>query len=412
MPGLGLLLDPGRLLGHLAGQLDISRVNDIRLDYIRYKPTMNCLTRYQLSVDGHEVTAYGKTHGQDAAGKLEKSTQRAVLDGELGPGRVTLKDQQIIFSTFPNDAKLAGLRCIEDGELRKKLFIRLFGQHSPWLESRFDQKLNYKPERRYVARVKRADGELALLKFYSSGGFDQARIISRKLSRSHHDFYPETIGRTKKHKVIAYNWQAGTTLRLLSMDGKLALSDLTLAAESLAEFHTSRREGLAMATSPDRSKQIYALATQLGILLPALEQRAESVAQQLIQWLVSNPTVALPVHGDFYDKQVIVHTGKARLIDLDAARLDNPLVDLGNYISHLLRQIGRGQLSMSEYAARKDVLLTGYEQATGSIDEQQLDNYIALGLFALIHQPFRDWEPDWPAKTQQLLKQVEDLLAA
>lgn len=412
IPGFGLLLDPARLLEILHTQLDVGRVDSIKLNYLRYKPGMNCLARYELHTHGHTICAYAKAHGQDAGVKVDKSRDRPVVDGILGSGRVVLEDQQIIFSTFPNDTKLVNLQCLSDTTYRKRLFSRVFGPDSEWRESALGETLNYKPERRYVVRLNRADGEYALAKFYTRSGYAKAHAISRKLTHSRHGFFPETIGRSTKYTVVAYRWQPGTTLRQLNTDGKLSESDLVATAEALAELHASGCDGLATPDSGVQIERLGALADQLGVLLPHLAQRAKFAARKLEHWLKAQVPVRKSVHGDFYDKQAIANNGKVKLIDLDAACLGNPLLDLGSYIAHLERQTGNHAISVTNLEAQKDTLISAYEQLTGSICTDHLNRYIALGLFALIHHPFRDWSLDWPAQTELLLERVENLLGS
>ena len=407
-----MILDPLQLLACLRRQLDISKIDEIKLDYLRYKPGMNCLARYELKTHSSTIWAYAKAHGQDAGTKVEKSGGRPAINSVLGPGRIVLKDQQIIFSIFPNDAKLFNLQCLSDSTYRKRLFTRVFGVDSQWRECVLDEALNYKPERRYVTRLKRPDGQYALAKFYTKSGYVKAHTISRKLNRNRFSYCPETLGRSSKYKVVAYKWQPGMTLRQLSTCGKLSDSDLKATAESLAEIHASDCDGL---THPDAGVQLDrldALAVQLGVLLPHLHERAKTVAQKLARWLDEQSPVKQPVHGDFYDKQAIVNNGKVKLIDLDAACLGNPLLDLGSYIAHLERQACNQALSATEVETQKNTLTSAYEQLTSHICVNDLNRYTALGLFALIHNPFRDWSPGWPAQTERLLERVENLFSS
>jgi len=412
LPALGLLLDPARLLTKMSGKLDCSRVEAVKLVYLRYKPGMNCLARYELHSGGHTISAHAKAYGQDAARKIDKSIVRPVIDGILGSGRVVLKAQQMVFSTFPNDAKLASLQLLSEVDLRQRLFGRIFGLDSDWQRSEPGQALNYKPERRYVTRLMRADGESALAKFYSRSGYDKARTISRKLGTRREGFYPKTIGRSKKYAAVVYRWQAGITLRQLNFDGKLSLSNLATAAESLAEFHASGQDGLAPVEANEQAARLRELAQQTGFLLPHLEPRALRMVHRLVEWLAGQTPVRQPVHGDFYDKQAIVCDGHVRLIDLDAARLDDPLLDLGNYVAHLEKQAISHAMAVIDLETYRETLISSYEQSTGGTCMDQLNKYIALGLFALIHQPFRDWEADWPAQTERLLERVEVLFTA
>lgn len=410
IPGLAVTLDPERLLTCLQTQMDISRVESINLNYLRYKPGMNCLARYEIHADGLAISAYAKAHGQDVRIKVDKSRDRPVIDGMLGPGRIVLDDQQIIFSTFPNDAKLTNLQCLGDTNYRQRLFNRVFGVESDWAASTLDEALNYKPERRFVVRLRRPDGEFATAKFYTRSGYAKAHTISRKLNKGLHGFCPKTLGRSKKYTVVAYRWQPGTTLRQLGTCGKLSNADLEATAGALARFHATSGDGLASPETGAQLEHLGALADQLGIILPHLAKRTKSVAQSLSQWLGGQVPVRQPIHGDFYDKQAIVNDGKVTLIDLDAAGLGNPIMDLGCYVAHLERQVGNHSMSASEAEAQKDTLIGAYENLTGSVCTDQLDHYIALGLFALIHHPFRDWSPDWPAQTELLLNRVETLL--
>ena len=405
-----MILDTSSLLAGLGKQLDTGQIESIELNYLRYKPGMNCLARYELKTNTGTICAYAKAHGKDAGTKLEKSRGRPVIDSGLGPGRIVLPDQQIIFSMFPNDAKLFNLQCLSDKKYRKRLFTRVFGADSQWRESKLDNSLNYKPERRYVTRIKRPDGQHALAKFYTNSGYTKAHMISRKLNRSRLAHCPETLGRSTKYNVVAYKWQPGTTLRQLNICGRLSGTDLVATAESLAEFHTSPCDGLTHRDTPRQVDRLYALADQLSVLLPHLDERAKTIALKLAKWLDNEVPVTQPIHGDFYDKQAITDNGKVRLIDLDAACLGNPLQDLGSFIAHLERLEVNQLLSASELETQKNTLVTAYERLTGTINRDRLNRYIALSLFALIHHPFRDWSPDWPVQTEVLLERVENLL--
>lgn len=410
IPGFETILDTARLLAGLSNQLDIGLVNDINLNYLRYKPGTNCLARYELKTPDGTICAYAKAHGQDAVIKTKKSRARPVIDNILGPGRVVLNDQQIIFSTFPNDAKLFNLQCLSDPNYRRRLLTRVFGADSQWRESALDESLNYKPERRYVTRLKRPDGQFALAKFYTNSGYTKAHTISRKLNRSRFAYCPETLGRSTKYNVVAYRWQPGTTLRQLNTTGNLSSADLVATARALAEFHASSCDGLTHPDTAIQTARLDALADQLEILLPHLAIRAKTVAQKLTHWLNNQPKMSQPIHGDFYDKQAIVDNTRVKLIDLDAACLGNPLLDLGSYIAHLERLGGSHTMSNTEIESQSNTLVSAYEQLTSDFRRDQLNPFIAFGLFALIHHPFRDWSPDWPAQTEFLLERVESLL--
>ena len=403
--GLGLLLAPEQLRDDLNRQLGGEVIEHISLNYLRYKKGVNCLGRYDIKTGGRTISAFAKAHGPDSSGKMSKAEQRPAADSVIGPGRVLLPEAGIVFSVFPNDAKLPTLARLQSDHQRRRLFARLFGQQSPWLDSEIVEVFNYKPERRHVVRLQRADGESSLLKFYTPNGFSRALSIHRTMG----ELVPEALGFSRKHGVIAYRWQAGDSLRSLGAHVELLPGCLAATATALAAAHASDPSGLCSPDLDQQERSLDELAHQVGFLLPNLHERAVRIACKLVDWLRRQPPATALVHGDFYDKQVIVSGDKAKLIDFDEVSLGDPLLDLGNYSAYLERDVTRGAMAKSELEQQQQTLLSAYERVAGPVQAMQLSKYTALGLFRLLHHPFRDWEDDWPVKTGRLLSRVESL---
>jgi aminoglycoside phosphotransferase (APT) family kinase protein len=377
-------------------------IEDIELDYIRYKPGMNCIARYTLGLGDATVSAYAKAHGPDAQCKMAKAAHRQASETALGPGRVLLEQQRIVFSVFPNDDKLKAMRGLRVDADKERLLERIFGRDSRWQEGEFDLPLNYKPERRYVVRLKRPGADFALLKFHTRQGYQRAMANQRGAN---------VIGHSGRRAVIAHRWLAGDTLRDIATAGGLENRHITAAADALAALHSS---GAGNAVVVDRQPQLIAiqsLGAQIGFLLPELRERAVRASGKLAAWLSAQERRQLRVHGDFYDKQVVIHQNGADLIDMDESRLDDPLVDLGNFIAHMERQVVSGGLSSGECQQRSQRLMSAYQSRMGSVAQCRLRHFVALGMLRLLHQPFRDFEDDWPEKIQQILRRVEKLIA-
>ena len=403
--GLGLLLAPEQLRHGLNRQLGSEVIDHISLNYLRYKTGINCLARYDIQAGGRTISAFAKAHGPDSSRKLSKAMERPAIGSAIGPGRVLLPEAGIVFSLFPNDAKLPSLLRIQSEHQRRRLFARIFGQQSPWLDSEIVEVLNYKPERRHVVRLQRADGQSALLKFYTLNGFSSALSIHRAMG----ELVPEVLGLSRKHGVIAYRWQAGDSLRDLGIRVELLPGCLAATATALAAVHTSDPSELCIPDLNQQEKSVYELAHQVGFLLPHLHKRTVRMACRLVAWLRRQPPGTALVHGDFYDKQVIVNGDEVKLIDFDEVSMGDPLLDLGNYGAHLEWDVTRGAMTKNELEQQQQTLLCAYERAAGPVQEVRLHKYTALGLFRLLHHPFRDWEDDWPIKTGQLLSRVESL---
>ena len=405
IPGLGLLLAPEQLRDGLNRQLGSEVIEHISLNYLRYKKGINCLGRYDLMADGRSISAFAKAHGSDSCGKLKKAEERPAVDSVIGPGRVLLREAGIVFSVFPNDAKLPSLARLQSDKQRRRLFARIFGCQSPWVDSEIVEVLNYKPERRHVVHLQREDGQSALLKFYTPNGYSRALSIHRSMR----DLVPEVLGRSGKHGVIAYRWQTGNSLRELGTRVDLLPDSLAATAGALAAAHASDPSGLCFPDLNQQEKSLYDLSYQVGFLLPHLHQKAAHMAYKLADWLRRQPLGTAVVHGDFYDKQVIVNGDEAKLIDFDEVCLGHPLLDLGNYQAHLEWDVARGAMTNFDLELQQRTLLSAYEQMAGPVQAMQLHKYTALGLFRLLHHPFRDWEDNWSIKTERLLSRVESL---
>ena len=60
------------------------------------------------------------------------------------------------------------------------------------------------------------------------------------------------------------------------------------------------------------------------MILPELAGQATELAGELRQWKLEQAVALVPVHGDFYDKQVLVNAKGLALIDSDNAHLGDP----------------------------------------------------------------------------------------
>lgn len=401
IPGLATILAPGRLADAVNARIGPEKIDDIKIDYIRYKPGMNCIARYSMRVLGSNVNAYAKAHGPDAPAKLEKAVNRDATESVIGPGRIRLDRDRIVFSVFPNDSKLKSLQSLAAGDKRERLLRRVFGKDSLWQKAEFDKSLNYKPERRYVARIKRVGGEMALLKFHTREGYQRALANHRAAN---------ILGHSPRRAVIAHRWLEGETLRDLANAGRILPDHIAATASALAEFHNEPIDVGAQSDRRLHAAAIEALGAQVGFLLPRVRSRAVRVAKTLAAWLIDLETDVSTVHGDFYDKQVVINGRSAALIDMDSVRLDDPLVDLGNYAAHLERLSFRGGQPITQARQHLLAMVSNYESAGGAVDEARLRYFLAIGLFSLINQPFRDLEEQWPEKIEQILCRIESLV--
>jgi aminoglycoside phosphotransferase (APT) family kinase protein len=400
IPGLGFLLDPARMRELLISSGQCIDPGSLASAYLRYKPGMNCIARYEFTIDGNKHFAYAKAFGPDAGEKFAKAQERDTLPGPLGPGRIVLKPEGILFSVFPNDAKLRSITRLQEASERRSVLGRIFKNRRGW-ESAEITHLNYKPERRYVAKFSSGEGQHAVVKFYTRAGFERMRKFRKRFQPDPAVQIPEWIGGSKAHLAMAYSWQDGTTLR--ETNEHTMLNATHAAGLAIAGFHHSRQPGLRSADNAALAARPVSLGDELAFLNPQLATPAVDLAMRLARWQKEQSAEVVPVHGDFYDKQVVVSNDRVCLIDSDCMHLGAPLSDLGCFLAHLEKSAIYGQLSAQTAAAAAIALLEGYESSGSTIDTGSLNREVAFHLFMLIHQPFRDRRPEWPELTEALL---------
>lgn len=395
--GLALLLQPEVLAAAIAEQMGETVAAPARVTYLRYKPGVNCIARFELG----KQLGYAKAFGADAGRKLSKA-------GLYGEGdRLVLEDPRILVSFFPADSKLRSLSRLADAEQRQTLLARIFKTDPSWRDAGLTT-LNYKPERRYVARLLHPDGRAATLKLFGRREFAATRRARKKLQPPPELGMPEWIGGSKIHQAMAYAWLQGEALDKRLAQGQA--DDARLAGEAIARLHASEQPALGKRQSKNPLEVLDSLCRQLSWLAPDLGGEAQEIGAVLTAWWADRIRHRQPVHGDFYDRQVVVQETGVGIIDTDSAHLGSPLEDLGCFLAHLERRTADGILSgeASERAGR--ALRNGYLDAIPGADLGSLDPYTAFNLFKLTPHPFRDRSPDWPQQTRRLLHRCRQLL--
>jgi len=404
LTGLRFLLDVESLRDMLPESNAPARAQDLRVGYLRYKPGVNCIARLDLN----SGFAYAKAFAGDAEVKLAKAREKSAVDGPYGIGRTCHDGLGIMVSFFPNDSKLPAMAKFGDPANRQEFLKRIFKEDPAWSEARYTS-LNYKPERRFVARLSRPDGRAASIKFYSRKEFDSTRRARKKFSPPQGLEMPQWIGGSKNHRVMAYSWLPGDTLQARMASGQF--EDCALAGEALARLHRSTQPALGTRGNKQLAVLLASLSAQLGHLLPDLADQSEELRIRLSDWVQQRKAVGRPIHGDFYDKQVIMHNGTVGIIDSDRLRLGDPELDLGCFVAHLERRRIDGVLSADQLETARRAMLDGYrEAAPAQLRPRDIDAYTALNLFQLSHHPFRDRRANWGQQTADLLKRCSRLL--
>jgi hypothetical protein len=412
MPGLGPVLDPCRLVEALGQDAFPTPPDDIRLDYVRYRPGRDCIGRYRISVDGDQRLAYAKTFAGHSLQKLEKAAKRPGVDGPHGRGRMVAPECALLFCWFPNDRKLRSIERLGESAMRERLIGRIFKQDETWLDADMAV-LNYKPEKRLVVRLTHSADLSATVKFYTQAEFARTAHLRRDLKFAAELPTPRYIGGSKKHRVHAFRWLPGRSLREFSLDPTGDPVWHLRTGHLLAKLHARPSAPSAQETALSRAREARTAAEIIAWLLPDLGPAAMECARILGRFSQGVRSDECPVHADFYDKQVIVGSTRLAVIDLDQARMGIAAEDLGCFIAHLeYLVLSTPDLSADRAEQLGQCLLDGYGEAGGRCDEQQLAAWTAMALLRLARQPFRDRLGGWPDLVHALVARVQSLLTS
>jgi hypothetical protein len=149
-------------------------------------------------------------------------------------------------------------------------------------------------------------------------------------------------------------------------------------------------------------------AAVIGAALPTEAARATRLAEALTA--AAGPAWPGPVHGDFYEGQLLVARGRVcGLLDVDTAGAGDKLDDLACLLGHLsvLAQIDRDRAPIINRAGA--VYLRAFEAVVPPVE---LRCRVAAVVISLATGAHRVQERAWPATTRRRLELAENWLAS
>lgn len=412
LPGLACLLDSDSFGSALCQVGSGVEVRAARLVWVSYSPGQSCIAGYQVDCGSDVVDVCARAYRVDEHAKLRKDAARPSLAGPLGAGRFVWEQSAILVSVFPNDPRLRALPRLVDPAARARLLKELL----PELRDRSDcdvETIRYKPERRYVARLfarGRPDRPIAKLKLYGGGTYTQARTSAERLVSRGALRLARLWGRSDRHSILAIEWLDGRLLEELICASDGQLQTLVSVGAALAELHRQQPDGLPRLTRETEAITLVQVAEKVACVCPSLARRSRELAGRLSARIAHAPDGRTPIHGDFYAKQLLVADDQIAMLDLDQVACGDPALDLGLLVAHLERDVLRGRLAPGRVAPLRAALLEGYRAAGDGTLPPGIDFYTAVGLLRLAVDPFRNREPEWPARIEAIVARTEALI--
>jgi aminoglycoside phosphotransferase (APT) family kinase protein len=412
LPGFSRLLDADAMAEELFS-LGFRDLVGVTADYVRYKPGSSCLVGYRLRIGVSEFRAHGKIFADPVGAKAEKARSRATWQPDPDAllhrgGGILMEKSGALLSFYPFDADLPALRRFEDTVAGPPLRKRVFRDFSE-IPADSLEILAYKPERRLVARLASPSRQEFVVRFYATPEQERASRLARWVSDGEYLRIAKRVGGSKSYSIAALEWLPGTDLRdLVRFESNKVSESLEIVTRAIAEFHHSSAALRAELPEWDPRQGTIDFARTIGWLSPPNADRATSLADRIVSALSDQQFERKLVHGDLYDKQIVLMNPGVGLLDLDQIGVGDPRQDLGLFLAHWERDRILGQLGKSHAEIAEELVLY-YERATGST-LVGLPVFVAAALFRLAQHPFRNRLEDWPRVLDAILTRVGELL--
>lgn len=420
LPGLAILLDPGRMAALIARLFACPSLEALTPNYVRYKPGTSCLVGYHARAGSVALPIYARTHTAEASIKVTKVLKRPHTPGPLGAGAAITLDPPIAVFAFPNDHELRVAKDLFEQNRRTAWLGQMLPMH-PALHAGELHVLRYKPERRLVARLTGHDATRAVLRAHAEGAvgaFDTNQVHSAialhgtaatpsstdadPTSHTSDVRLPRRLGGSIDDRVAIYEWIDGEPLDAVLASPVTATTALDRVGQSLARWHRQARE-----RTPDRRAPIessHDAAAAIATIDDSLSDRATALAARIDATLAGINLPLTRIHGDFSAEQVILTDPGIAFIDLDRSTIASGLEDLATFRARLIADAIAGRWPLAAAAAWSERLTASYEREHGNAPTPRATAALtARALLRLATEPFRKRLPEWPTKAAQIL---------
>ena len=292
-------------------------------------------------------------------------------------GRSTL-GRSTLDAAILDDPPFESLAPALDCQVAQQTFQERLPELAPWLINRnivAANTIRHKPGRRCLIHYRlssttdAADGPGLLAKVHWRRADQQAFDLQNQLYRNH-GFdesasdgvqVPRALGLLPEWKMWLQSFVPGKTAQEWMEQGSLA-EVAPRIGYALAKLHSCRFQ-------PERT---HTVEEELGILRSRLTwaqkirpQYADRLATVLWACERLAQRVSLtgaPIHRDFYQDQILFDDSKTFLVDLDLVSWGHPVLDLANFVAHLIEFSVRRHGCADAFAPEAAMIVDTYRQ--------------------------------------------------
>ncbi|MDR1077935.1 MAG: phosphotransferase [Propionibacteriaceae bacterium] len=383
------------LLAELVGRSDAT-LESWSLSHVDADPGRSTTATYKVKV------AQPGGLATRTVGLTARAQGPSAADARADPLR--LGDKRVVGWLFPHDPDLPGLaRAASRVQMAALLTRAGLVQAKPGDLSL--ELIGYRPRRRAVLKVEVArSGLVAYVKVFRPAQFEAVRQRHEILSAAGLPS-PRVLTATTDHLLVI----EATVGRPLAR----ALFDQPppVAAEQIVALLDAMPAQVAeLSRRPPWAAAVRHYAGLVEANLPGLSRRLGRLVHHISTGLAELPAGEEPTHGDFYEAQIFVQSGRVSgLIDVDTIGPGRRADDLACLLAHL-NCIQRMNPTQTAIVAR--LIQDWLPVFDARVDPTELRLRAAAVVISLATGPFRCQEPDWQRETCAIVAKAESLVAS
>lgn len=413
LPGLPTLLNAEAMADRLGQALPGASGLQVKPAYVRYKPGTSCLVAYEVRQAGRIEDFYAKAYTAGSpkllkrAAYAEEATDTRCITAVWG-------DIATLVASPAYDRDLKGLAQLYTPHRRHGLLRRLFPEQPEFRDVRIER-LRYKPERRFVARLITSQGASAVIKIYTKDDFHHARLGALLAAAQQVSPSAALLAESKKLQALIFQWANGQTLYERLRAGSLDDATVERLGDRLLQLHLQAAPDarLPWLTIPVITERLAAAAQSVATVCPSLAEQAALLVRHIgarLQ-LSNRPARSGLIHGDFKPDQVICVGDTIALLDFDQASHGDYAADLGTFAAQMERGALLGEWSMTDINRVMARLISRYAHLGDPSLDYRVRLYTAAGLLLLAPHEFRNRVPNWIETTGAILDRSERLIS-
>ncbi|EGA69478.1 hypothetical protein VISI1226_09869 [Vibrio sinaloensis DSM 21326] len=406
IPGMPILFDSPQITGLFSEIFNISGVEPVQREYLRYKPNTSCLCLYQTKYAGQFHLFYAKAFSDPA--KVSKAVEKMTTTSTLAQSHCKVDiENQVVLYRYPCDNRLSGLAALITPHERRSLLQRALFDNTQVLCS--VTPLQYKPERRFVGRLNFPNGTQAVVKVYTQ---ERYTAVAKSYLKRDTSPFATLRGKSDKHCLLIYDWIEGEHLKQEGQLTEQELEQYYQCGKALSALHNSHCSKKIKPISTDKfSRLLIKHVDDASHVLPENSAQVLWLGEQLVQRINALPTPSCFIHGDFYAEQVLITPEGAKLLDFDNICCWYSSFDIGNFLAHLDYKVAVELLDVEQLGKIEQSLLDGYK-TLGDVNHQEVMLFRAIGLIQLIYHPLRFGMHDWRAASRKILCKCHQYLTS